>query len=196
VSARSQAKYDQLLERFVASFEKLDEMILDEAFEFESWSLKKVPAGKTGCERWAPIKYATDARNLEALYARIPARFPPLYERLVLSYRWENVDIRCCTLLANPPGADLSGLFVKISYDATLWTQLTRGGYVPFAWGPAGSYDRVCFDLKSRKKSGDCNIVLVNHEEILCNNRIRTISEIATSFEDLVLQTIDVAEKA
>ena len=97
--------------------------------------------------------------------------------------------------MANAPGPDLNGLLLKISHDATLWTQLTQGGYVPFAWGPAGSYDRVCFDLRSRKKSGDCKIVLINHEEILCNNRIRIISEVASGIENLVLQTIEVAEK-
>jgi hypothetical protein len=192
---RVQAKSDSLIERFVASFEKLDHMVLDEAFDFEAWKLMEVPAGKTGCERWAPVKYDTDPRYLDALYAKLPARFPPLYERLVLSYRWEEVDIRSCTLLANPAGPRLDGLFLQISHDPVLWRQLSRSGYIPFGKGSGGDYDPVCFDLKSRKKSADCKIVRINHEAILCNNRIKVVAEVAASFEALALQVIALAEK-
>jgi hypothetical protein len=149
----------------------------------------------TGCERWAPIRRETDPRQLDALLAKLPARLPPLYERLVLSYRWEEIDLEVCTLLTNPAGPDLSGLFQQMSRDSVLWTQLTRGGYIPFAKGPGGDYDPVCFDLQSRKKNRDCKIVKINHEEILCNNRIRVVSTIAPSFEALVIQIIALAEK-
>ena len=195
MSKRSQAKSGSLLERFVASFKKLDCLVLDEAFEFEAWKSLKAPAGKTGCERWAPMKCETEIQYIDALYAKLPARFPPLYEGLVLSYRWEEVDIRRCTLLANPIGPNLDGLFLHMSHDATLWTQLSRSGYIPFGKGTGGDYDPVCFDFKSRKKSGDCRVVKISHEEILCNDRIKVVAEVARSFEALVLQTIDLAEK-
>jgi hypothetical protein len=167
MSYRTQVKSDLLLERFAASIEK----------------------------RWAPVKCATDPHRLTALHAQLSGRLPPLYERLVLSYRWEEVDIRSCTLLANPAGPNLDGLFLQISRDPALWTQLSRSGYIPFGKGSGGSYDPVCFELKSRKKSGDCKIVRIDHEEILCNNRIKVIAEIAPSFEALVMQTITLAEK-
>jgi len=195
MSHRVQAKSDSLVERFVASFEKLDHMVLDEAFDFEAWKLMQVPVGKTGCERWAPVKCDTDPRYLDALYRKLPALFPPLYERLVLSYRWEEVDIRSCTLLANPAGPDLDGLFLQISRDPVLWTQLSRSGYIPFGREPGGGYDPVCFDLESRRKSADCKIVRINHEAILCNNRIKVVEEIAPSFKALAVQAIMLAEK-
>jgi hypothetical protein len=141
------------------------------------------------------VKCQTEIQYLDALYAKLPARFPPLYEGLVISYRWEEVDIRRCTLLANPTGPNLNGLFSHMSHDATLWTQLSRGGYIPFGKGTGGDYDPVCFDLQSRKKSGECRVVKINHEGILCNNRIKVVAEVAPSFEALVLQTIDLAEK-
>jgi hypothetical protein len=37
--------------------------------------------------------------------------------------------------------------------------------------------------------------VKISHEEILCNDRIKVVAEVARSFEALVLQTIDLAEK-
>jgi hypothetical protein len=167
MSYRAQAKSDLLLERFVASLEK----------------------------RSAPVKCNTDPRQIDALYAKLPARLPPLYERLVLSYRWEEVDTRFCALLANPAGPDLDGLFLEISRDPALWTQLSRSGYIQFGRGSGGDYDPVCFELKSRKKNKDCKVVRINHEEILCNNRIRIVAEVAESFEVLVLQAIKLAEK-
>src|ERR1700693_636689 len=52
-------------------------------------------------------------------------------------------------------------------------------------------YDPVCFDLSSRNKTGDCRIVKIDHEEILCNNRIRVVAELAKSFQQLVENTIE-----
>jgi len=98
-------------------------------------------------------------------------------------------------LLANPAGPGLDGLFLQISRDPVLWTQLSRSGYIPFGKESGGSYDPVCFELESRKKSGDSKIVRIDHEEILCNNRIKVIAEIAPSFEALVMQTIALVEK-
>lgn len=56
-------------------------------------------------------------------------------------------------------------------------------------------YDPVCFDVKTRNKNGDCRIVKIDHEEILCNNRIKVIAELAPSFYQLVLQTIERAKR-
>ena len=54
-------------------------------------------------------------------------------------------------------------------------------------------YDPVCFDLSSRKKGGEYRIIKIDHEEILCNDRLRIVSELAPTFEQLVLKTIEQA---
>ena len=69
---------------------------------------------------------------------------------------------------------------------------LLEAGYIQFGRGPDSDFDPVCFDLKSRKKyNRECKIVKLNHEEILCNNRIKVVSELAASFEQLVRNTIE-----
>ena len=81
MSHRAQAKSDLLLERFVASLEN----------------------------RWAPVKCATDPRQIDALYAKLPARFPPLYERLVLSYAGKKLTfdpVRCWQILPDLTSTD------------------------------------------------------------------------------------------
>jgi hypothetical protein len=162
------------LGRFIASFEKLDQ---------------------DGCRRWRPTKVRTELALLESIYSKLPARFPPLFERLVLSYRWPEVDLRSCRLLANPPGPDLGGLHREMSKDSTMWECLLAAGYIQFGKGPDTDYDPVCFDTRSRQQDGDYRIVKIDHEQILCNDRVKIVAELAPSFEQLMLRTIDQANR-
>lgn len=137
----------------------------------------------------------TDATMLDPLYSMLPARFPLLYERLVLSYRWAEVDLGSFRLLANPPGPDLSGLLGEMLKDKFLSAHLLKNGYIPFGKGPDIDYDPVCFDLKSRKKNREFRIVKIDHEEILCNEKIKVVAELAPTFERLVEDTIESARR-
>src|SRR5690349_23484984 len=143
-----------LIEEFVGTFHKLDDMTAYES-DPDALALAVGEADRYGWKQWAPLKFGTPRSALEIIYARLPARFPPLFERLVLSYRWAKVDLQTYRLLANPPGEGLSGLFSEISRDAGLWQALVPAGYVQFGQGPDMDYDPVCFDIKSRTRSGD-----------------------------------------
>jgi hypothetical protein len=106
------------------------------------------------------------------------------------------VDLRLFRLLANPPGPEWNGLFGEMSKDAFLWECLLRGGYVQFGKGTSMDYDPFCFDISSRKKNRDCRIVKMDHEEILCNNRLKVVTELAPSFEDLMLRVVNRADQS
>ena len=179
-----------LLESFVASFEELDELIAWETDPLKQ-ELAVGDPDQFGFRKWRPVLTCTAPSLLEPLYAKLPARLPKLYERLVLTYRWAEVDLGTCRLLANPPGPDLSGLLQQMSRDPALWSSLLPAGYIQFGRGPDMDYDPVCFDIKSRKKNGECRIVKIDHEEILCNNRVKLVAELAPSFRELVIRTID-----
>jgi hypothetical protein len=185
-----------LIERFVASFTELDEMSANEVTNPVGWQLSVGQPDEYGFKRWQPVEVNTDRSLLELLYSKLPARFPPLYERLILSYRWAEVDLQNYRLLANPPGPDLSGLLAEMSKDKVLWSALLQAGYIQFGKGSGGDYDPVCFEIKSRKKNGDCRIVKIDHEEILCNNRVKVKAELAPTFEQVALHTIEQANQA
>jgi hypothetical protein len=185
-----------LVERFIASFEKLDELIADEVSDPIAWQLAIGDRDQYGCRRWRPIKVSTELSLLEPIYSKLPARFPPLFERLVLSYRWAEVDLRSHRLLANPPGPGLGALLTQMSKDSILWKCLLEAGYIQFAKGPDIDYDPICFDISSRKKNEDCKIVKIDHEQILCNDRVKIVAELAPSFEQLMLRTIDKANQS
>lgn len=123
---------------------------------------------------------------LPEIYRRLPAKFPPLYEQLILSYRWPETDLGVVTLLANPDGADLSGLILAIFRDPGLVDVLLPNALLPFAKAGGGDYDPVCFDMRARDKRGDAPIVRIDHEEILCNRRLAITGQIAPTFRALV----------
>jgi hypothetical protein len=183
-----------LLEQFVATFEKFDEMTCpSRELDPVSWELRIGEPDQHGWIEWRPARVATDRKLLDPLYAKLPARFPPLFEQLVLSYRWAEVDLGSFRLLANPPGTDLGGLLAEIERDKALTESLVPAGYVKFGKGPDMDYDPVCFDIKSRTKSKDYRIVKIDHEQILCNSRVKVVAELAPSFRQLMIQTIEQA---
>jgi len=164
----------------------------DEILDPIAWKLVIGPETERGERQWLPIKVETDSAGLQPLHAKLPARFPPLYEDRVLFYRWADVDLQTFTLLANPLGDGLTGLLQRISKDKGLWETLIPNGFIPFGKGTDIDYDPVCFDIETRKNR-DYRVVKIDHEEILCNYQIKVVSELAPTFRALVLQTIELA---
>jgi hypothetical protein len=148
----------------------------------------------SGISRWRPLNKLTDSSALDRLYAQLPARFPPLFEQLLLSYRWPEVDLHLYRMHGNPIGDDLSGFFERITKDKFLSSFALKNGYIPFGRGGDMDYDPVCFNIKAREKNREYEIVKLDHEEILCNERLRVSATLATTFEQLVLRTIKLAE--
>jgi hypothetical protein len=178
-----------LLERFVATFEKLDRSIdTDRGVTSNAGDLESDGLDNFGYKP-KPLQFQTESTAIDLLYESMPLRFPPLFEKLLLSYRWPEVDLGSFRLAANLPGEDLSGFFNEISRDQYLWKTLISAEYLPFGKGSDIDYDPVCFDTSSRT-GRKLRIVKIDHEEILCNNLIKIVSELAPSFLDLVLQSL------
>jgi hypothetical protein len=166
MSKASKENQQVLIDRFVASLEKSE---------------------------WRPLKVAADYAALEGLLANLPGRLPPLFELLLLSYRWAQVDVGLCELIANPPGPDLMGFLKEMSRDRGLWESLRPASYVQF--GKGYDYDPICFDMSAREKNGERKIVKISHEEILCNYRVKVVAEIAPTFEQFVVRSIEALER-
>ena len=186
--------YRELVEAYVSCFPKLDQMMTSEMLNPVAWQLSSGDADQYGFKRWRPLSYATDRLALEPLYAELPARFPPLFEQLVLNYRWAEIDLGLYRLVANPPGEGLCGLLTNMASAPDLWEMLIPAGFMQFGKGPDMDFDPVCFDIRSRSKSGDYRIVKIDHEGILCNYRVKIVDELAPSYEQLVINTIKRAD--
>ena len=178
----------QLVDEFVASFTRLDDVIVHS-------ELGLPPELQTdwidGFERWQPVAVHTERAALAAVYRRLPRRFLPLYERLILSYRWLDVDLRLLRLLPNPPGLTLEPLIQGIVRDPIFVKVLIPKGYIPFAMA-SDSYDPICFDTTRPTKHGDCPIVRFGHEPILCDEQISDSEDIKPSFRSLVVGVLGI----
>jgi hypothetical protein len=191
----AEGRRDTLLADFVRAWKKLDGFRVNDSLDplaHQFTVSKDIPSGVIS---WLPVREATNPSALDPLYAMLPARFPPLFERLLLTYRWPEVDLRSYRLHGNPLGTDLSGFLGRITKDKFLSSFALKNGYIPFGRGGDMDYDPVCFDLRVRKKNREFEIAKLDHEEILCNERIRVVATLAPSFERLVSQTIDAAEQ-
>lgn len=155
----------------------------------------------------AVTKMGRTKDDLAVLYTAFPAgtpRLPHLYEQLILSWAWirgEPFDHELMiavprrdyplryTLLGNPLGkTSFAPLLREMKRDAILWERLSKARFIPFGQGGFQSYDPICFDL-NRVRGNDCPIVGIDHEEILCFDRVRIAGEIAPSFRELVMRT-------
>jgi hypothetical protein len=181
---------DDLICRFVATFEQLDDLM---CLPSDTAPPELANEVRDGWDRWRPTAIATAREQLEALYRKLPGRFPNLYEQLVLTHRWLEVHLQSVMLLANPPGRTLDGLEREIFRDPVLIATLLPAGLIPFGKVSGGGYDPMCFDLNSQRR-GDCQIIQVEHEAVLCHDRLGKTWPRYASFRELVWDTIDLAE--
>ena len=63
---------------------------------------------------------------------------------------------------------------------------LWQHGYLPFARPADWSYDPVCFDCRHLSPCTEPAVVRIDHEEILCHDRIRINSELSPAFDRLL----------
>jgi hypothetical protein len=50
------------------------------------------------------------------------------------------------------------------------------------------------FDFTRPKKNRECRMIKIDHEQILCHNRVKVFAELVSTFRQLVLSTIDKAD--
>ena len=183
-----------LLDKFVASFHKFDDMVADGPVPSQLDG--GVDDSRWARQIWTPARRRSDANAIAQVYQRIPARLPPMYEQLILSYRWLEVELGgIVRLLANPPGPAFQGLINHMTADPELCAVLFPLGLIPFGKASGGNYDPICFDTQRRNSSGDCPIVRVEHESLLCNGQVGQTWQVASTFRGLVRSIINRANK-
>jgi hypothetical protein len=190
---------DELTTRFVGTFCQLDGAQL---FTHSDPPPDELNAGidPNDWDRvlWRPAQVCVGAEALKDFYYRLQTKLPPLYERLIASWRWVEVFLYRIRLLANPPGKDLAGLADNILRDPAFVKHLVRNGFVPFGFDSGDNsdlhdYNPVCFDTNHCNGEGDCPIVTFEHEAMLSFDRIGDSWIRWDSFRQLVIETIEFA---
>src|SRR2546427_12600439 len=62
--------------------------------------------------------------------------------------------------------------------------------YIQFARPEGGSYDPICFDARRSVSNRGFPIVWLDHEDILCRERIRSVATVSDSFYRFVADLV------
>jgi len=134
--------------------------------------------------RGVRIERADNAALLYKLEAGLPKKLPQSFESLLLRYSFSAFDAGGITFFGWT--SESSELFhVLPPNEGTLSELLLPSGYIQIGRPDTGDFDAVCFDLNVSKQNREYRIVRADHEEILCNSRVRIVGELWPSFPSL-----------
>ena len=110
------------------------------------------------------------------------SKLPSSFRSLVTRYAFASFDIGPLRLFGNTGRDEEDDLNVVIFRDRTMAQATLKNGYIQFARRDTGSYDPICFDAKKSAANREFAIVRLDHEQILCNDRIKVVEKVADSF--------------
>ncbi len=123
---------------------------------------------------------------VEPLEQKLGHRFPIAYRSLITRYIFPGFEAGDIFFFGNTPeGTDYFELRKRIFCDPGLCKALLPGGFIQFGEPETVNYDPICFDM-NRGSGGDCPIVQIDHEGILCAGQIDIVRHIAPSFRELL----------
>ena len=123
-----------------------------------------------------------DAPWITKLEQRLPKALPASFRSLVTRYAFTPFDAGGLSFFANMGTDDLDEMSVAIFQDRIITEATLNAGYIQFARPATGSYDPVCFDATRAVSNREFPIVRLDHEEILCRDRIYVSERVADSF--------------
>ena len=181
--------YDELIDSFV---EKVN------SFPRESGTPEEIPENlregeedEYGDFQWK-IRPIENAVWLDLPLRRKPKRFPNLFMNLITRYSFPAFEVGDVFLFGNTGQPVFYEFADRLHADKLLTESLFHEALLPFGCPGECNYDPVCFDGKRQsRKSLDCPIVLVEHEEILCNDKVQVKKELYPSFETFILKVIE-----
>jgi hypothetical protein len=141
----------------------------------------------TGDSDWQ-ILAADHTARIEHLETRIGRAFPRAFRELITRYSFPAFDCGPLTFFANT-GEELSHeLSVRLFADPHLSPVLLGAGYIQIGNPFFPNYDPVC--LAPGPGQQETAVVQLDHEMILQNRKIRTVSTLAPSFVHLLSRLV------
>jgi hypothetical protein len=133
------------------------------------------------------------ARWIEDFEKKLPKALPGSYRSLVTRYSFQSFDLRGISFFGNTGTSNDNSddLVVASLADRHITDTLLYSGYVQIGRPDTGDYDPICFDTNKPKQNREYSIVRIDHEEVLCNHRIKVRVEVATSFLALIEEYLE-----
>lgn len=128
-----------------------------------------------------PIQLADNTAQLAQFDESLPKRLPPSFASLLSRYSFPAFDVLGLSFFGWKP--DSNAFVEQLSMPkGSLAELLLPNNYVQIARPDSGDFDAVCFDLNQKRQNREYPIVRIDHEEILCNWRVRVTAELWPSF--------------
>lgn len=111
---------------------------------------------------------------------KLPKRLPVSFHSLITRYSFNTFEYNGLSFFANN-GSD-KDLSIAIFKDRFISKATLQNGFIQFARPESGSYDPICFNTNISRKRREFPIVRIDHESILCRNKIQVVQLISDSF--------------
>ena len=140
-----------------------------------------------------PIRGENNALRLRNLEGKLPKRLPQSFESFLARYSFPAFDVMGISVFEWD--SDSNALAEEAAAaKGSLSELLIPAGYVQIGRPDTGSFDAVCFDLNSRSQNLECRIVQIDHEDILCNWKVRILEEKWPSFIKMIESALTSAD--
>jgi hypothetical protein len=132
-----------------------------------------------------PIRAEDNKSRFEPFEQKLPKRMPQSFESFLSRYSFPAFDVLGITLFGWD--SDSNKYIVEASAPKNSLSELLiPAGYVQIGRPDTGDFDAICFDLSCQAQNREYRIVQVDHEDILCNWKVRVTGELWPSFIKLV----------
>ena len=142
--------------------------------------------------RGVPIREEDNASRLRIFEEKLPKRLPQSFESFLSRYSFPAFDVMGISLFGWD--SDSNAYVEEASaaegssrrFPVHLSEFLIPAGYVQIGRPDGGDFDAICFDFNQQSQNREHRIVQVDHEDILCNSKVRVSGELWGSFVKLV----------
>lgn len=133
------------------------------------------PAGKD-------FRRVEHAPWIDAVETKLPRRLPASFRSLVTRYVFPPFMVGGLDFFANRGAESHDEFSVAIFQDRLIADATLKSGYIQFARPEGGGYDPICFNSNHSTNNREFPIVQIDHEDILCRDRVREVATISKSF--------------
>ena len=132
-----------------------------------------------------PIRAEDNRSRLATFEGRLPKRLPQSFAFFLSRYSFPAFDVLGITLFGwNSDLNDYTG--EASAAKGSLSELMLPAGYVQIGRPDTGDFDAICFDSNGQSQTREYRIVQIDHEDILCNWRVRVSGELWPSFPTLI----------
>ena len=136
------------------------------------------------------IKSQDCSKWVDKLKLKLPFELPKSFLSLITRYSFPQLELKLSMLYANTGEDVYYELSKSIFKDKFMSEFLFKNGFMQLGIPYICEYDPICFDCRKRVKNYEYPIVRIEHEMILCREKIKIHKQIAPSFRSFIEASI------